>query len=82
MKKRLPTLKSDAEAETFVATVDLTEYDLSAMVPVRFTLNPGTVPLSVDLPKHVVDEARTKATDSGVPLQNFIQTAIARAVLE
>ncbi|WP_158811887.1 CopG family antitoxin [Beijerinckia sp. L45] len=82
MKKKLPTLERDAEAETFVSTLDLTEYDLSAMVPVQFTVRPSAVPLSVDLPKHLVDEARTKATDSGVPLQDFIQTAIARAVLE
>lgn len=34
----LAELKTDAEAEAFVATADLTEYDLSGMVPVRFEL--------------------------------------------
>ncbi|WP_330085272.1 CopG family antitoxin [Methylocystis iwaonis] len=37
-KKQLPTLKSDAEAEAFVADADLTAYDLSKLVPVRFEL--------------------------------------------
>jgi hypothetical protein len=36
MKKPLPTLRSDTEAEDFVATADLTEYDLSGMRMVRF----------------------------------------------
>jgi predicted DNA binding CopG/RHH family protein len=82
MKKRLPTLKSDAEAETFVSSVDLTEYDLSSMRPVQFTLKSSSTAVNVDLPKHLVDQARTKATDAGMPLQDFIQTAIARAVLD
>lgn len=82
MKKRLPTLESDAEAETFLPNVDLSEYDLSTVIPVQFTLKPSVAALSVDLPKHLVDEARTKATNSGIPLQDFIQTAIARAVVD
>src|SRR6516162_7414051 len=36
MKKRIPTFKSDNEAEAFVDTADLTEYDLSGAKPVRF----------------------------------------------
>ena len=36
MKKKLPELHSDEEAEEFVATADLTEYDLSELRTVRF----------------------------------------------
>ena len=32
MKKKLPELKTDNEAEDFIDTADLTEYDLSALV--------------------------------------------------
>jgi predicted DNA binding CopG/RHH family protein len=42
MKKRLPRLSSKKAAEDFVATADLTRYDLSAMVPMRFELKPKT----------------------------------------
>jgi predicted DNA binding CopG/RHH family protein len=38
MKKKIPTFKTDEEAEDFVANADLTEYDLSGMVPMRFEL--------------------------------------------
>jgi hypothetical protein len=34
MKKKIPTFKTDAEAERFVATADLSKYDLSGLKPV------------------------------------------------
>lgn len=37
-KKQLPTLKADGEAEAFVAESDLTEFDLSKLVSLRFDL--------------------------------------------
>ncbi len=36
VKKKIPTFKSDREAERFVDTADLSEYDLSAFKPVKF----------------------------------------------
>jgi len=38
MKKSIPTFKSDEEAEHFVDTADLMEYDLSGLKPIRFEL--------------------------------------------
>ena len=38
--KPLPSLRSDAEAERFVETVDLSEYDLSGFKPMRFAIAP------------------------------------------
>ncbi len=40
MKKPLPKLSSDEEAEAFVAHADVTDYDLSAMRIVRFEFQP------------------------------------------
>ena len=57
MKKTIPTFKTDKEAEDFVATADLTGYDLSGGEVVRFELkrkdksaNLRTTPRSVKLP--------------------------------
>lgn len=36
MKRKWPALTSDEEAERFVEEADLTEYDLSQMVPVSY----------------------------------------------
>ena len=36
MKKKIPTFKSDAAAERFGATADLSRHDLSGAKPMRF----------------------------------------------
>lgn len=38
MSKPWPVLRTDEEAERFVAEADLSEYGFSAMVPMRFEL--------------------------------------------
>lgn len=38
--KPLPPLSSDAEAEDFVETADLSDYDLSGFSPTRFEIEP------------------------------------------
>ena len=39
-KKPFPKMRTDEEAEDFTANSDLTEYDLSELVRVRFELKP------------------------------------------
>jgi predicted DNA binding CopG/RHH family protein len=80
MKKRLPKLKSDAEAEAFVAKADLTEYDLSDMTPVKFELRRKDTSVSLRLPKTLLDEVRGRARRAGIPYQRFIRLAIERAL--
>jgi hypothetical protein len=38
MKKTIPTFKTDKEAEAFVATADLSQYDLSGGQVMRFAM--------------------------------------------
>lgn len=38
--KPMPSLRSDAAAERFVATADLTKYNLSGFKPMRFEIEP------------------------------------------
>ena len=42
----MPSLRSDAEAEEFVETADLTEYDLSGFKPIHFEIDPKAAPLT------------------------------------
>lgn len=44
MKKKIPIFKSDADAERFVATADLSKYDLSGLKPVRFEFEKKSAP--------------------------------------
>ncbi len=76
--KQLPVLKSDEEAEDFVANADLTEYDLSGFKRVHFELQPKTERVNMRLPKSLLDAARAKAAEAGIPYQRLIRRALER----
>jgi len=80
MKKKLPRLKSDKEAEDFVEKVDLAEYDLSGMRPIRFEFQPKSERVNMRLPRLLLDAVRASAARAGVPYQRFIRQALEDAV--
>jgi predicted DNA binding CopG/RHH family protein len=82
MKKKLPTLTTDDDAESFVATADLTEYDLSDMVPMRFELKPKDKSVNLRLPEQLLEAVRSRAARAGMPYQRFIRMALERALHE
>jgi predicted DNA binding CopG/RHH family protein len=80
MKKKLPTLKSDAEAEAFVAHADLSQYDLTGMVPVRFELKRKDKSVNLRLPAQLLEAVQARAKRAGMPYQRFIRMALERAL--
>ena len=80
MKKPLPKLRSDYEAEEFVARSDLTEYDLSAMRTVRFEFQPKSERVNMRLPRPLLDAVKATAAKAGIPYQRFIRQALETAV--
>jgi predicted DNA binding CopG/RHH family protein len=80
MKKKFPEFKTDAEAEAFVATADLGEFDFSDMKPMRFELRRKDKSVSLRLPEQLLDEVRSTAKRAGMPTQRFIRLAIERAL--
>jgi predicted DNA binding CopG/RHH family protein len=80
MKKPLPKLTSDKEAEEFVANSDLTEYDLSGMRMVRFEFQPKSERVNMRLPRPLLDAVKDAAARAGVPYQRFIRQALETAV--
>ena len=81
MKKKLPELKTDAEAGAFVDTADLSDYDLSELVPMHFELRRKDKSVSLRLPEALLDQIRARAKQEGVPYQRFIRKAIEGALL-
>lgn len=69
----MPTLRSDAEAEAFVDTVDLSEYDLSGFAPMRFEFAPKAASLNMRLPVSLLDAVKAKAKASGVPYTRYVR---------
>lgn len=82
MKKQFPEFKTDAEAEKFVETADLSEYDFSDMKPMRFELRRKDKSISLRLPEQLLNEVRTRAARDGIPYQRFVRLAIERAIHE
>jgi predicted DNA binding CopG/RHH family protein len=80
MKKKLPELKTDKEAEEFVAKADLTEYDLSAMRMVRFEFQPKSERVNMRLPKPLLDAVKASAAKAGIPYQRYIRQALEAAI--
>jgi predicted DNA binding CopG/RHH family protein len=80
MKKKLPTLASDAEAEAFVDKADLTKFDLSTMRELRFELGPKTERINMRLPKPLLDAVKAHAAKQRIPYQRFIRAVLERAV--
>lgn len=80
MKKKLPTLGSDKEAEAFIANSDLTEYDLSGMRMVRFEFQPKSERVNMRLPRPLLDAVKATAAKAGIPYQRFIRQTLENAV--
>jgi predicted DNA binding CopG/RHH family protein len=80
MKKKIPTFRTDAEAENFVETADLTKYDLSGGTPMRFEFEKKDSRVNMRLPETLLDAVRKRAKQRGIPYQRFIREALERAV--
>jgi predicted DNA binding CopG/RHH family protein len=76
----MPVLKSDEEAEDFVADADLTEYDLAEFKPFRFEFQKKEARVNMRLPGSLLDAVKDEAGKRGMPYQRFIREAIEQAV--
>ena len=80
MKKKIPTFKTDRAAEEFVATADLTDYDLSGAQLVRFEIKPKDKSINLRLPEELYTAIRKRAAKAGVPYQRYIRLALESAI--
>lgn len=74
--KPIPTLRSDAEAEKFVETADLSEYDLSGFKPMRFEIVKKEAALNVRMPTVLLDAVRAKAKTAGIPYSRYVRMVL------
>lgn len=80
MKKKIPVFKSDAAAERFVATADLSEYDLSGLKPVKFEFEKKSEQLNMRMPKALLDAVKKRSASRGIPYTRFIREAVEEAL--
>ncbi|MEI6730053.1 MAG: BrnA antitoxin family protein [Pseudomonadota bacterium] len=80
MKKQLPKLANDKEAEDFIDSIDLTQYDLSKMQQVHFEFQPKDKSITLRLPESLLTTIKSQAMQSGIPYQRFIREALENVV--
>ena len=76
MAKKLPTLRSDEEAEAFLDAADLSEYDLSEMKPIKFEYLRKSAKLNMRLPESLLAAIKAKADAQGIPYQRYIRQVL------
>lgn len=80
MKKKFPTLKTDEEAERFVATADLSEYDFSGFKRVQFEFDKKSEQLNMRVPKGLIEAVKKRSAVRGIPYTRFIREAVESAL--
>ena len=71
--KTIPTFRTDEEAERFVDSADLTEYDLSDFKPARFEFEKKDAQLNMRVPATLLEAVKTRARSRGIPFTRYIR---------
>ncbi|MES3057648.1 BrnA antitoxin family protein [Sphingomonas faeni] len=78
--KSLPLFSSDDEAVAFVASADLTRYDLLTLTPTQFEFSSKDARVNMRLPAELLDAVKATAARKGMPYQRFIRQALEHAL--
>jgi predicted DNA binding CopG/RHH family protein len=78
--KPMPSLKNDADAEHFVESADLSEFDLSGFTPVNFEFEPKTAVLNMRLPQNLLTAVKIKAKAEGLPYTRYIRLVLEQTI--
>jgi predicted DNA binding CopG/RHH family protein len=79
MKRKVPRLTTDEEAEAFLEQ-DLSDLDFSQFKPVRFEFERKAARVNMRLPEPLLAAVKERAKARGIPYQRFIREALEQAV--
>jgi len=80
MKKKIPSFRTDREAQAFVDTANLAEYDLSGGKPVQFEFETKSAHINMRVPKPLLEAIKARARIRGIPYTRFIRLLIEREI--
>jgi predicted DNA binding CopG/RHH family protein len=81
MKKSVPPLKTDEQAEEFLAQ-DLSELDFAQFRPVRFEFEKKDEQINMRVPQSLLNAVRRCARERGIPYTRYIRETLERAVTQ
>ncbi len=71
--KTIPAFNTDEEAERFVDTANLADYDLSGFKPMRFEFEKKSAQINMRVPDALLQAVKTKANQRGIPFTRYIR---------
>ena len=78
MKRKVPKMKTDREAEAFLEQ-DLSDLDFTQFKPARFEFEKKTARVNMRLPESLLNAVKKRATARKIPYQRFIREVLERA---
>lgn len=78
--KKIPEFHTDDEAEHFLETADLTEYDLSQFKPANFNFVKKSERLTMDIPAGLLSAVKASAAAQHIPYQQYIHQVLAQSL--
>ncbi len=79
MTKIVPRLKTDKQAEAFLAW-DLSNLDFSQFKPARFEFEKKNEQINMRVPKQLLAAVKARAKVRGIPYTRFIRETLERAM--
>ena len=81
MKKRVPQLKTDEQAEEFLAQ-NLSELDFAQFRPVHFEFEKKDEQINMRVPQSLLNAVRRCASERGILYTRYIRETLERAVTQ
>jgi predicted DNA binding CopG/RHH family protein len=79
MNKKVPRLKTDRQAEAFLAQ-DLSGLDFSQFKPAGFEFEKKDEQINMRVPKPLLAAVKARARARGIPYTRFIRETLERAI--
>ena len=79
MKKKVPQLKTDKQAEAFLSQ-DLSTLDFSQFKTMRFEFEKKDEQINMRVPKPLLAAVKARAKSRGLPYTRFIRETLERAI--
>lgn len=81
MKRKVPRLTSDAQAEAFLAQ-DLSDLDFLQFKPHRFEFEKKTAQINMRVPRPLLDAVKQRAKVRGIPYTRLVREAMEAALAQ
>jgi predicted DNA binding CopG/RHH family protein len=79
MKRKIPRLKSDKQAEAFLDQ-DLSNLDFSQFKPVRFEFEKKDEQINMRMPRQLLKAVKARAKARGIPYTRLIRETLEEAM--